>query len=725
MTLGVRGHAWRFGSAFLRSRSWQCGTGCEIRASIPPMLDARPWARAVALLAAAAIGCGPATHGSGATRSTRAGVVRAVTPLQFGAEARDPTQALILGTDPRGGGTTVRLAGRRNAVTVDGEGPIELTTAPATDGRVAVGLFAASAGGLGPSWRAGVWMAAQVASRMLDKDVTDLDFTAHARGHVDGVASSALMTAGFLAATLGVAIDPGATVIGSIAPDGTIGPVDELARQLDAALAAGKRRIGYPAGTGHATDPVTGQPIDVAARALAGGATAVEIADVGEALELLTGARLARPLPVDEVDLALEDAVVAELGARYDTWHQRLAAEWTRVLVLRASGRVPSPLADLAALAERELALAERLHQRGRAVAAYRVVVQAWIDAAAATAGSAVLDAVRSGDLVAARARLDQLAAMGAGPGASLRAIGAVVPASVGANLRMLAAFDEAIEGWSFGRLAEGQLAAARAMLELLAGTAPAHLATRAAADELATIVIPAARSVARAVAADTTAAEVLALDELAAAPTLAYQGSVPAVRRMTGSVAAAASARLAALDAGIVGAQARVLDLPLELARIRVAVGEPDYLIALLASNVDARPDLPADLDETWGEDSMTWALFRLAARDSSGFRTSLLLGRDAALAVEHDPATGEPTVIGQPAALAAMLTSAERRAREQAGAARIATGSIPLQVRLRYQLARSLADGDLAEQLAALASYWAASRYADIAVTLARNPR
>ena len=70
-------------------------------------------------------------------------------------------------------------------------------------------------------------------------------------------------------------------------------------------------------------------------------------------------------------------------------------------------------------------------------------------------------------------------------------------------------------------------------------------------------------------------------------------------------------------------------------------------------------------------------------------------------------------------------MLTSAERHVRTQAGAARIATGAIPLQTRLRYQRARALADGDLADQLAALEAYWAAARFAATAVMLARHPR
>jgi hypothetical protein len=68
-------------------------------------------------------------------------------------------------------------------------------------------------------------------------------------------------------------------------------------------------------------------------------------------------------------------------------------------------------------------------------------------------------------------------------------------------------------------------------------------------------------------------------------------------------------------------------------------------------------------------------------------------------------------------------MLAFAEQRARENAHAALVATGEIPLQARLRYQRARILREGDAAEKLAALEAYWAASNYAQMAVMLARN--
>jgi hypothetical protein len=73
----------------------------------------------------------------------------------------------------------------------------------------------------------------------------------------------------------------------------------------------------------------------------------------------------------------------------------------------------------------------------------------------------------------------------------------------------------------------------------------------------------------------------------------------------------------------------------------------------------------------------------------------------------------------------LAVRLAQAKRRAREHATAARLATGSLPLAVRLHVDLARVLAAGDLDDRRAALREYRAASRFAQLAVTLARRAR
>ena len=68
-------------------------------------------------------------------------------------------------------------------------------------------------------------------------------------------------------------------------------------------------------------------------------------------------------------------------------------------------------------------------------------------------------------------------------------------------------------------------------------------------------------------------------------------------------------------------------------------------------------------------------------------------------------------------------MLASAERNARANARAARIAAGAIPVQAKLAYEIASSLRDGDLNDKVEALGEFWTSSSFSQTAVMLARN--
>src|SRR3990172_1470432 len=118
-------------------------------------------------------------------------------------------------------------------------------TAPQSDGPVRVGMYEQFAGGMGPQWRAAVWISSFVAASMLGKDLTDFRFTAENAGYIDGASAGALMTAGFIASLTGAKIDPSATMTGIVNPDGTVGPVGGIPHKFTASLAAGKKRLGY------------------------------------------------------------------------------------------------------------------------------------------------------------------------------------------------------------------------------------------------------------------------------------------------------------------------------------------------------------------------------------------------------------------------------------------------------------------------------------------------
>ena len=684
---------------------------------------------------AAAAACGP----SGAPappgpRPVQAGT-KQVAPLQIEEEAKSPAQALILGTDAKGGSTVLPLAGAESRVSVDsmwvrmgggpavgGASPVALVTSPNPEGTVRVGIYEEVAGSLGPQWRAGVWLASFVSSTVINKDLTDFKFTAEAGGHVDGASASGLMTAGFLASMIGAKVDPAVTMTGIINPDGTIGPVGGIPQKFLGSIEKGKKKLGYPIGMRHATDANSGERVDLVQLAKEHGAEAVEVADVYAAVELLTGKRLPRPVPVDEVKMALEDEVEKALDEKYTAWFKLLSEEWTRLIELNNAGRLPQGLIQLAAIAQAEGQAAEKLKNQGLSASAYHRIVRAWVYAAGATATSELLELAQAGDLIGARAKLHEFQGLAITTDASLRTIAQMKPATMGGHLQMLSAFQTAIGGWGFhtfsGEFLAQQTAAMFTELEKLPKPA---LAERPVGDAIVAGTAPMVLAIARAVASSAMALESI---DIEGQKSINYICSLPNVKRLATSFQSAAGSNLAYFDSLIVAELAKAFNLPPDQAKIKFAGFEPDYLVALMAGSVAGMGGLPDQLKKEWGESSIAWGLFTLAASELSFFRTSMLISKWYSLGVQNDPITGRPTSVQHEKAFFNMLTFAEQRARENARAALVATGEIPVQARLRYQQAKVLREGDLADKLAALEGYWAASVYAQTAVMLARNP-
>ena len=689
--------------------------------------------RSALLLGVLVAACAPSPASPTPGPKPIAGGPATVRPLAFAGDAKRGDRALILGTDDKGGSTVVPLAPGERKVSVDslyvitggevptgGTGAVELTAATSDSGQVKIGIFEDVSNGLGPSWRAGVWTASLVAADVLGKDLTDLTFTASASGRVDGASASGLITAGYLAALLGHDVDPTATMTGIINPDGTIGPVGGIPQKFLAAIAKGKKRLGYPIGMRHATDLATGQDVDLVELAAAHGAEAVEIADVYAALTLLTGKELPRPVPVPVEAMALPAPVVTALDGQYTYWQGMLQDGWAQVLELSTSRAVPPVIASFAQGAIDDLAGAERLRAAGNLPAAVRLMTRAWFQGATATSTADVLALVAKGDLAGARAKLDEFEGFAATTDGMLAALGTDKPTTMGGHLQLLSAFRLAITGWGFRAMASSMLLPkARDAIAALDGKSLAVIGNKATANDLVQTVLPAVGSIARAVVGLGRAATTMQVE---AATTLDYQCSLPNVRRLATSFKAAAASNLQYLDALFVADLATALGQPMDQARNTFAMREPGYLVAMMGANVTTMDGLPAQLKQAWGEDSIAWGLFALAASELSFGDTSELISEYYSLQLDFGP-DGGLAGVAHPEAFDHMLAFAERRTREQAHAALVATGGIPVQTQLYYQIAEAQRTGDLRDRLDALGSYWTAMQFAQTAVMLARN--
>jgi uncharacterized protein len=642
-------------------------------------------------------------------------------------------EAIIYGTDPSGKATVLQLNEGEKLVTLDalfvrmGPGqatgamsPVWLTTEVQDQRKVRVGLYEQYAGGMGPQWRAAVWIGSFVASGMLGKDLTDFRFTGEAGGLIDGASAGALMTAGFLASMLGDEIDATATMTGTVNPDGTVGPVGGIPQKFQAAMAAGKKKLGYPVGLRYAVDVNTGQNVDLEQLAREGGAQAFEIKDVREAYKLMTGKDLPETVPVDRREMELEADVVTKLEGYYAAWMEQLEAEYARLIELVRSGRLKGGAFQVAALAEEKALEAERLKNQGLTVSAYAQIVDAWIYAVTANRTVEVLEKVTAGDLGGAQRLLEDLLQMETYVERVFREVGAMKPTNMGDHLRMIAGFENAITAWGFLSFGVDQLQYAHNMVGQLGRYAPAQLADTGVQEEVTRNVVPAVLSFVRGVAWGKRALEAKEVD----AQSINYMCSLPNVRRQATSFASASGANLRYFESLVVADLAAQHQIPDSLAQMLLMRQNSDYLIASNAWQMaELRAGLPQMLRDEWGDNSLPWSLGSLAGSILSYFKTSLLISKEYSLGVEYDYYTGQPTGVKFEKAFKEMLLNAELKARQNAHAAKIAAGSIPVEAKLSYQLASLLREGSTTDKLRALELYWESSLFSQTAVMLARN--
>jgi hypothetical protein len=577
-------------------------------------------------------------------------------------------------------------------VQVDG---VTLVTAPNPEPSVQV------TGGTTPQGRANVWLGAVVAASVLDKDVTDFTFAATGPD-IDG----ALLASGFLAAMTGAPVDDKATLTGTINPDGTIGPVAGLAETFLAAIGKGKKRLGYPVGM-RMVKSASGERVDLVALAKAHGAEAVEIADVHAAYKLLTGKELPAPVPVPEAEMALDKATTDTLEAKYKDWQQRVAIEWSTLVQLDTAGRLPPTLLALRDYAKSNAEAAEALHKRGRIGAAYSRMLAAWAFASATTQAYDIVSKVRSGNIKGAIEAVKALDHLDDTTTGALEKIGVVRPATLGGHIQMMAAFEAGLRGTVFKTMAKTSIGATTQFLESLSSLPTAQLGSSETADKVMTAVAPSVLYVARTIAESTLASQELDFEAERSVP---Y--TLPGVQHIAMSFSSASAASLTYFDA--------LMEIKDDEMRGRVALYEPDYLVAYMTSRLGS--GALEDLETAWGEQSLPWSVLQLAGSELAYEDAAALIAKYASLGV-HTAEDGKIDAVEHDKAFIQLLAAAERNARASAHAARIATGAIPVQAKLAYQLATVERDGDLEDRLDALAELWTSSAFSQAAVMLARN--
>jgi hypothetical protein len=442
-------------------------------------------------------------------------------------------------------------------------------------------------------------------------------------------------------------------------------------------------------------------------------AASASVTDLHAAYARATGTELPATLPVAASEMALDAATVEVLKAKYKQWQAKLAVQWGEILQLESAGRIPATLALLRDRAKRLAETAESLRRQNQHAAAYARILDAVAHATSANQIYDVLTRVQANQLDAALAAFDAAGVRSGATQATFDAIAAITPATISGHLRSIAAFRAAHRATALVDLAVRSHASARTYVQSLAGTRAATLGGDPIAEHVVAQVAPAMLYATKIAIDSALATEHL---ELAGGSDVAYSAPPAALWRVARRIRDATAASTSSFDGRVIEPFAARAKVSIDEARRRAALLEVDYAIAT-SDGSEPPSEAPGRSDE-----SPTDGLSAIAGAELAYLHAAKLVATFDVLGVAID-APRPLARVANARKLDAMIAAAERHARAAARAARVATGAIPVQAKLSYQLARAGRRGTASDKLDALGQLWTSTLASQTAVMLARN--
>ncbi len=585
----------------------------------------------------------------------------------------------------------------------------EIHVAPSDEPGLQVGIFETKAAGTGPSWRATIWQSVLLGSLFVGTFPTEHRYwveTESLSEKVDGPSAGALFTVAVVAALRGDAVRPDATITGTINPDGSIGPVDGVVQKFGAAIEAGKRRLGYPAGMRYTKDLSTGKAVDLELFAQERGAEAAEVADLQAAYDLMTGRRLPMRAPLDPEDMALGEDTRALLLRKAETWRamaQELYGDWER-----SKAEISPQGKALWEEANKAWQRSEEMARKGLYAVAYTEAVQAYTYASVVSALEPFGAALGSGDWKAALGHVAGLVSKAdEGLKGMLDRMSDLELKSYGDAIQALDAYEAVLHAFASLQVAAGNQSGLLERLSKDGGD------KKSLAEELVREATGRLTEIRIAQVYLRVAKDYLALVDLEREGRRRSLGP-DALKEVQGIFEAAAEANLEYFDTLYVGTIANRAKINPDTVRKELLEKERTYRTAFF--NLKFPKTLFSSLAP---EGTTSHHLARLSGALSSFFASSSLITRYVVLEVRKE--NGEITGLRREKALETMLVLAEEAARVHGAAAQDRLGMVPVSARIEYELGRwRQSRKELPERLDALSHFWRSSKWSQLAMVL-----
>ncbi|MEM6915043.1 MAG: S16 family serine protease [Verrucomicrobiota bacterium] len=592
--------------------------------------------------------------------------------------------------------------------------PFSVRVIPTAEKRASVGVMQEFYGGTGNMWNTAAWIAAFNASALHGSTIVDHEFILKVSGRVDGPSAGMISTVAFLAALRGDPMIPTATMTGTINPDGTCGPVGGIPQKMEGAKEQGMTKFGYPIGARTSIDMATELAVDLNAKAESLGMEAKEIRDIYDAYHFLTGIRLDRPQAAYESDLDLSTG----LRTKVQGWMLRTQASvdqrfgplaqlaQNNEFVLQTMGAVIAEIAT-------DIEEAQAFERSSMVIPAYSRYMQADAMSRACEVAIEGLEAIGANNMEVLNGHFSssqrncntRLSAF------ILQARASFMNPKLGSQVDALS--NMSLYAQAFGHFEEGvkrqqsfnQIAQNYA--QLVEQNGAEAVTAQLFMDFLYGILYYEIAGVLVDFAEDWISLESNKGPDNKLTPEK-LQGFARAY-------ASAGSACVSYFDAVITEPYAQQLGMNLASFRSQLAVSEPMYPIAVTLSD-------PTRFGVgTAGGDPMEAAFLHLGAGSVAYLMGASLVNKHYSLGAQMKE--DGTFVLSNKRALGAMIDRAKQRALEEAGAFEAKFGFIPDSVRMNFQLATGLREGDDVDKLEALQAYWSCAQLCEVAGQLAQE--
>lgn len=591
--------------------------------------------------------------------------------------------------------------------------PFSVRVIPNPAKRASVGVMQEFYGGTGNMWNTAAWIAAFNASALHGSTIVDNEFILKVSGRVDGPSAGMISTVAFLAALRGDQIIPTATMTGTINPDGTCGPVGGIPQKMEGAKQEGMTKFGYPIGARTSLDMATKQNVDLNAKAESLGMEAKEIRDIYEAYYFLTGVRLERPSAVYESDLDLSTGLRTKVQgwmlrtrASVEQRYQPLAQlAQNNELVMQSIGAVLAGIED-------SFDEAVSFEQGSMVIPAYSSYMEADAMSRACEAAIEGLEAIGAGNLDVLSGHFSS-----SQRNCSTRLQAFMLQARASFSNPHLGSQVDALSNMSLYAQAEGHLIEGQKRQQTFNNIAQnynqmveQHGAEAVTAqlfmDFLYGILYYEIAGVLVDFAEDWISLESNKGPEI--------EVTAEKLQGFARAYASAGNACVAYFDAVVTEPQAQQLGMNVAAFQSQLAISEPMYPIAktlsdfaLLGGGAAANGDALEGAYLHLGAGSVAYLMG--ASLVNKHYSLGAQINEDGTFALKNKRALGS------------MIDRAKQRALEEAGAFQEKFGFIPDSVRMNFQLATGLREGNDVDKLEALQAYWSCAQLCEVASQLA----